>query len=69
MLPSDGLPHPIHHSDHLKAHNTLITGKAFWEHSQAARDIHQLLNENILFSQQPIYETQLQGFKYDTQAH
>lgn len=69
MLPSDGLHHPIHHSGHLKAHSILITGKAFWEYSQAARDIHQLLNGNILFSQQPIYETQLQGFKYDTRAH
>lgn len=69
MLPSDGLHHPIHLSDHSKAPNTLITGKAFREHRQAACDIHQMLNGSILFSQQPIYETQLQGFKYDTQAH
>lgn len=69
MLPSDGLHHPIHHGDPTKARNTLITGKAFREHSGAARDIHRTLNGNILFSHQPIYEMQLQGFKYDTQAH
>lgn len=69
MLPSDGLHRPIHHGDPSKAHNMVITGKAFREHGGAACDIHRTPNGNILFSRQPIYEMQLQGFKYDTQAH
>jgi len=69
LLPSDGLHRPIHHGDPSKARNALTTGAAFLEPSGAASDIHQKLNGNILFSRQPIYEMQLQGFKYDTQAH
>lgn len=69
MLLSHGLHRPIHHSDPSKARTVLITGEAFLEHSGAAHDIRQMPNENILFLHQPIYEMQLQGFKYDTQAH